>query len=122
MKEKVFNLFLFIENEVIVELGACCHEWGGADAHKLAFLQREVSADLAKATRFPMPKRYHLVFPDGATGTGLQYQSYQQLAAMQQHLDLFEEVFIQLAAPQNPLICITPIVDGKPRVEAITRF
>jgi hypothetical protein len=68
-----------------------------------------------------MPKRYHLVFPDGRTRTGIQYQSYQQLVRMRRHLDLFEEVFAHFGASDNPLMCITPIVEGKPRVEGVAQ-
>lgn len=121
MREKVFNLFLFIEDEIIVGLGARCHQTEGSDGEKIAFLQRQVKHDLPAAQRFSMPTRYQLVFPDGRTGTGIQYQSYQQLARLQRHLDLFEEVFTHFGASENPLMCITPVVDGKPRIEAVTQ-
>jgi hypothetical protein len=121
VKEKVFNLFLFIKDDIIIGLGARCHQADGTDREKMALLQRQVKHDLPNAERFPMPKRYHLVFPDGTTGTGIQYQNYQQLAMMQRHLDLFEEVFTYLGASDTPLMCITPIVDEKPRVDAVTQ-
>jgi hypothetical protein len=120
VKEKIFNLFLFVEEEIIVGLGARCHQGEGSDQEKVAFLQRQVKHDLTGAERFPIPERYHLVFPDGRTHTGIQYQSYQQLARLQRHLDLFEEVFAHFGASDNPLICITPVVDGKPRIEGVT--
>jgi hypothetical protein len=120
VKEKVFNLFLFVEGEAIVGLGARCHHTEGSDQEKVALLQRQVKHDLADAERFPMPKRYQLVFPDGRTGTGIQYQTYQKLAMLHRHLDLFEEIFTHFGASDSPLMCITPIVHGKPRVEGVT--
>jgi hypothetical protein len=120
VKEKVFNLFLFVDDDIIVGLGARCHHAEGSDREKIAFLQRQMRHDLAQADRFPMPKRYQLVFPDGRTGTGVQYQTYQKLAMLQRHLDLFEEVFTHFGASDSPLMCITPIVDGRPRVECVT--
>ena len=122
MKEKTFNLFLFVENEIIVGLGASCHESDGSDGEKLSFLQRQVKYDLPGAFRFPMPKHYHLVFPDGTTGTGIQYQNYQQLAVLQRRLDLFEEVFPHFGASDSPLMCITPVLNGKAKIEAVTHF
>lgn len=122
MKEKIFNLFLFIESDIIVGLGARCHQADGSDREKLALLQRQVKHDLPGAERFPMPDRYQLVLPDGRTGTGLQYQSYQKLALLQRHLDLFEDIFTHFGASDNPLMCITPVVDDKPRVEAVSRL
>jgi hypothetical protein len=104
VKEKVFNLFLFVENDIIIGLGARCHLAEGSDREKIAFLQRQVKHDLARAEQFPIPTRYRLVFPDGRTGTGIQYHSYQQLALLQRHLDMFEELFIHYEAPDNPLI------------------
>ncbi len=93
----------------------------GSDREKLAFLQRQVKHDLPGAVRFTMPNRYQLAFPDGTTGTGIQYHNYQRLVMMQQHLDLFEEIFTHFGASDNPLMCITPIVDDKPKIEAVTQ-
>ena len=80
-KEKVFNLFLFVEDDIIIGLGGRCHQAEGSDQEKLAFLQRQVNHDLRGAERFPMPMRYHLVFPDGRTGTGIQYQINRDITA-----------------------------------------
>jgi hypothetical protein len=122
MSEKVFNLFLFVENDIIVGLGARCHEAHGSDREKLSFLHRQVKHDPTAAIRFPVPRRYQLVFPDGTTGTGLQYQSYQTLAMLQRYLDLFEDIFTHFQASDSPLMCITPIVAGEPRIEAVSRL
>ena len=119
MKEKIFNLFLFIEDEVIVGLGVRCHQADGSDREKLALLQRQVKHDLPGAERFPMPARYVLVFPDGGRAAGIRYQSYQELSRMQKHLDLLEEIFTHFGASNNPLMCITAVVDGKPKIEAV---
>jgi hypothetical protein len=121
VKEKVFNVFLFVEDAIIIGLGARCHHADGSDREKIAFLQRQVKHDLAQAERFPIPTRYRLVFSDGRIGTGSQYQCYLQLALLQRHLELFEEVFIHYQAPDSPLMCITPIVGGKPRADAVTQ-
>ncbi len=32
---------------------------------------------------------------------------------------VFEEVFAHFGGPQDPLSCITPIADGKPKIEAV---
>jgi hypothetical protein len=122
VQEKIFNLFLFIEDDIVVGLGARCHQAEGSDREKLAYLQRQVKHDLPRAERFAMPKRYHLVFADGRTGTGIQYQSYQRLAMLQRHLDLFEEIFTHFGASASPLMCITPIVHDQPKIEAVTQF
>jgi hypothetical protein len=120
--EKTFNLFLFVDGDPIIQLGACCHEQEGSDRQKLSFLQSRVEADLPGAERFPIPDRYKLVRPGGTGTTGLRYQSYLDLSRLGKHLELFEEVFVHFGAPNNPLMCITPVVDGKPRVDTVTGF
>ena len=120
MKEKVFNLFVFVTDEVIHETGAVCHERNGTDKEKLAYLQAQVQADLPNAKRYSVADRYVLVRP-GSPGTPgrLRYQSYQELASIGRHTEFFEEVFQHLCGPDNPLMCVTPIVDGRPRVDAV---
>jgi hypothetical protein len=39
---------------------------------------------------------------------------------LQRHLDLFEKIFTHYGASDSPLMCITPIVDNKPKVERVT--
>lgn len=42
MKELIFNLFLFIEDGNIYELGAVVHYKDGTDPDKISFLQAQV--------------------------------------------------------------------------------
>lgn len=51
MIEKIYNLFIFIKNNIIYELGVAVHEIKGTDSEKLAFLQTHVHTDLKKAIR-----------------------------------------------------------------------
>jgi hypothetical protein len=120
--EKIFNLFLFIEGDLVTKLGCRCHEMGGSDRDKLAFLQASVNSDLVEASEFPVPDRYLLVAQGGTRSVGLRYDGYMQLSTLGRHLEVFEEVFSHFDGPSNPLTCITPIVDGKPKIEAISRF
>ena len=47
-------------------------------------------------------------------------ESYRGLERLGRHQGLFDEIFAQCNAGTNPLCCITPIVDGKPKIERIT--
>lgn len=49
MPEKLFNLFRFVTDDIIRQIGAGRHERGGGDAEKLAFLQLQVTADFPNA-------------------------------------------------------------------------
>ena len=128
MTERIFNLYLFIESGltlsgVIRELGATVHEQSGTDADKIAFLQKQATADLTEARRFAVPERYVLVAVNSdATRNGLDYRGYERLVQGGRYLELFEEVFEAMNASDDPLICITPVVDGKVQIKAIQQM
>jgi len=114
MEEKIFNLFLFISDGIIKEIGAFFHKKSGNDESKLSFLQSMIEQDLSKVKRYPVPKRYIIYDENNLEKSGfIRYQSYQDLALTGNQIDFFEEIFEDLKAPKNPLMCITPVVDGK---------
>jgi len=41
---------------------------------------------------------------------------------MGRQTEFFEEVFQHLGAPENPLMCVTPIVNGQPMIQGIERW
>ena len=112
--ERVFNLFLFVEHGVIATYGAKCHKMSGTEPYKLAHLQSLVNDDVLQSRRFPIPKSFVLV--NSATGTRLDgaisVGMFYELVARGRHLTIFEEAFVVLNAPRDPLFCITPVVDG----------
>lgn len=126
MRETIYNLFLFIQEDLIKELGVVAHDADGADAEKLRQLQAAASADHHQARRYPVPDRFHVVVTlDGVERHipgRLSYPGYLQLAAVGRHLELFESLFEDVGAPPDPLTCITPIVDGEPRIEAVEAY
>lgn len=128
MTERIFNLYLFIQSRpassgIIQELGAMVHEHSGTDAEKIAFLQSQAKADLTEAQRFAVPERYVLVTANSeATQSGLDYRGYERLVQGGRHLELFEEIFKAMNAPADPVICITPVVDGKIEIKAIQKM
>jgi hypothetical protein len=118
MIERIVNLFLFIQNDIIDELGAVIYEKSGADEEKIAFLQRQVDADSGKAERFPVPKRYSIKNPGtNKWESALHYEDFRRLARMGCEFEVFREVFQALNIPSTPLVCVTPIVEGKPRID-----
>lgn len=123
MQERIFNLYLYITGVVINELGVLSYEMDGTDQTKLSFLQSHSLLDYQQAKHYPLPNRYRRYDVEtGTETTGLAYDRYQQLSRMGRNLELFEEIFEELGAPSDPLICITPIVDGTPRVQATSRI
>ena len=56
LNERIFNLFLFISDGIIRELGGSSHEVDGSDEEKFLFLQRHVETDVTQlaGSRFPI--------------------------------------------------------------------
>ena len=52
----------------------------------------------------------------------IRYQSYVQLASIGKQIEFFEEVFQDLGASHNPLMCVTAIVDGQPQIEGFGKL
>lgn len=107
MRERIYNLFFYVENAVITSLGIVVHETGGTDDEKISFLQSVVNTDFKSAERYSLRKP-------------LPWAEYQAMERLGQNLELFEEAFEKKNAPQQPLTVLTPIVDGSPRIMAIT--
>ncbi len=128
MLEKIFNLYLFVQSgstlpNIIRELGAVVHDCSGTDDAKLAFLQEHAGDDLKAARRFPLPERYTLASANAAaTQTGLTYSGYDRLVQLGRYLEVFEEVLQAMDGPADPLICITPVVDGVIQVAGVQKL
>lgn len=123
MTEKTFNLFIFVKNDIIYELGVVVHEQEGTDQEKLAFLQSQTMTDLKKAIRFLIPSRY--LIEDEVTGktiNALKYEKFRTLTQMNLHTQVFEEIFQSFNASQTPLFCLTPVIDGELKIDAIQEF
>lgn len=114
MTEKIFNLFLFIENGIVHKLGAVCHRMSGSDQEKTDFLRSQAETDLAGAKLHPVPERYILLTDDTSELGKIRYQSYAEEAAqLFGPYDIFEEILVEFRAPRNLLACISPVEDGK---------
>lgn len=112
--ERIFNLFVFVEHGLISTYGAVCHKINGTEYYKFAYLQSRVEADVLESRRFPIRKSLrHL---DSATGIlhegAVSPEWFYRLASWGSHLPIFEEAFVAMNAPSDPLFCITPVVDG----------
>lgn len=119
MKETILNLFLFAEGNVITELGAVPHCIDGTDQEKIFFLQCEVADDFDKAKRFPIPSKY-LHSDLSVHSAGLLQDKYNAMMRCGSHLEVFEEIFQSFSLPDEPLVVITPVVNGKVVIDAIT--
>lgn len=118
MSERVFNLFLICEDMIIKELGVASHETSGGDEEKIAFLRARVETDFLIATRYPVPDRFRVVFTTGTKlPRALPYQAFQYMANAGRPLEVFEEILEELAAPPDPMTCVTPVIGGRPEYD-----
>lgn len=106
MREPTFNLFLYVKMPSVTELGAVVHDLDGSDHEKISALQLLVDSDYQIARRYK-PSR------------PLSWQDYESLMRLGRELEVFEEIFRDNNAPSQPLVAITPIVDGKPQFHAV---
>jgi hypothetical protein len=120
MSERAVNLFLYVEGGVIRSLGAVAHDLDGDDGHILTILRSQVGVDASLADRHPLPVTNIKSWLGIDVEQGLPFDVYSYLERTGQALLLFECVLQAVKASQRPLVCITPIVDGKPQIEILT--
>ncbi len=121
--ERIFNLYLIIQSSIIRALAAKSHDSNGSEDELIIFLQNHVEEDFATAQYFPIPVRYQFYdLNTSKSSPGLKYDTFMDLAGEGLQLHVFEEVFKTLGASSRPLVCITPIVEGKPKIQVVIKF
>jgi hypothetical protein len=105
MNEIILNIFLIINNNIVEEFRAYSYEMEGGDDRKINFLKSRAKDDYDKSIRFDAPT--------DKNGKFMNYNKFHKLEKRGMHFQLFEEIFQRYGVPENPLICVTPVVDGK---------
>jgi hypothetical protein len=105
MNEIILNIYLVINDDFVVEFRAIAYEMEGGDENKIKFLKSKAKEDFDKAYRFDAPVN--------AKGKYMLYKSFSKLEKRGRQFELFEEIFSSFKVPQNPLICVTPVLNGK---------
>lgn len=57
--------------------------------------------------------------PANSKGQFMKYKQFARLEEKGMHFELFEEIFNKFSVPENPLVCVTPVVDGEILAEEI---
>jgi hypothetical protein len=105
MNEIILNIYLIINDGSVVEFRAVAYEKEGGDDRKIAFLKSKAVDDFEKA--------YHFNAPTDKNGKFMPYRKFARLESRGKQFELFEEIFRNFNIPENPLVCVTPVVDGK---------
>lgn len=105
MIEKIVNIYLIIDGNYITELKAIAYEIDGNDNEKIEFLKSQAKSDLNRAINFDIPQ--------SNKGELMTYREFNKLAKYGTEYKLFERIFEYFELPENPLICVNPIVNGE---------
>ena len=109
--ESAHNLFYFVRDGIIESLGVASHRLHGTDDEKLTMLRARVDSDYTQCKRFDVPTEWK------SPGKNFSVDSYRALERLGKSGLLFENVFDAIGASRMPLVCITPIVDGMPKID-----
>ena len=99
MNEIILNIYLIINNGLVQEFRVVSYEMEGGDDRKIEFLKTQAKEDYPKAIIFDAP-----------SDEKEQFMSYKKRGM---HFQLFEHIFQKFGVAENPLICVTPVVDGE---------
>lgn len=105
MFEIILNIYLVIENGNVVSFRAKGYEIEGNDESKISFLKKNALNDFESSYLFNAPQN--------KKGEFMPYKKFSKLESQGMQYRLFEEIFERFKVPQNPIICVTPVVDGK---------
>src|SRR5690349_11033815 len=114
MSERAVNLFLFVDNDIIKELGVVAHDLDGSEDQKIEALKSNVATDFAKASRYPIPVANIKAWLGIDAKQGLPLEAYWYLARTGNPLHIFEDSLQAVGAPMTPLYCTTAIVNEAP--------
>jgi hypothetical protein len=76
----------------------------GSDDEKIQFLKSKAKEDFYKSEKYHAPQNRKEQF--------MPYSKFAKLESQGLQFQLFEEIFSKYGVPQNPLVCVTPVVDG----------
>ncbi|OGU62365.1 MAG: hypothetical protein A2V66_06590 [Ignavibacteria bacterium RBG_13_36_8] len=103
--ETILNIYLVIEKNHVAAFRAKAYELEGDDEDKIKFLKGCAKKDFESAYRFDAPTN--------RLGNFMKYNKFAKLEEQGMQYRLFEEIFEKFNVPQNPLICVTPVMDGE---------
>ena len=105
MSETILNIYIIIDNDFVVKFKAKAYESDEGDKEKIRYLKSRVKDDFNSAYVFDAPQN--------EKGEFMSYSRFAKLEKRGLQFQLFEEMFSSFNVPENPLICVTPVVDGQ---------
>ncbi len=103
--ETILNIYLIIEDQYVKALRAVKYTLDGDDESKITYLKNNAVAGFETSEEFPAPK--------DKDGEFMKYSKFSKLERRGMHFFLYSELFEAYGTPDNPLICVTPVVNGE---------
>ena len=103
--ETILNIYLVIDNDRVIGFKAKSYQQEGSDDSMIKFLKEHAREDFSSAYNFDAPQNKRGMF--------MKYSHFSKLESQGMQYRLFEEIFEQFKVPENPLVCVTPVVNGK---------
>lgn len=103
--ETILNIYLIIDDNYVVAFKAKGYERDGDDKSKIQFLKESAREDFKSAYVFEAPKNNK--------GNFMKYSQFSKLEKQGMQYNLFEEIFEKFNAPSQPIVCVTPVVNGE---------
>jgi hypothetical protein len=105
MNEIILNIYLIINSGLVEEFRVVSYETEGGDDRKIDFLKSHAKEDYPKAIIFDSPS--------DDKGKFISFDKFHKLEKRGMHFQLFEDIFQKFGVAENPLVCVTPVVDGE---------
>ncbi|MBK8506053.1 MAG: hypothetical protein IPL46_29975 [Saprospiraceae bacterium] len=122
MKEKVYNIFVIFEDEILVKTGYVMHEIAGTDEEKIEFLHAKVFVDKDNMVVNGISESYKITDKHGGQRTGISLDSYNSMLFNGTSGVITENIFQKTDAPENPLTISTAIVNGEVKIDETRTF
>ena len=117
--EQIYNLFYYVDNDIITKVGAVAYKQDGSDDYKIKFLQSKVEDDYKVAQLFDLPDKFKILV-NSEVINGVDSVTYKNICSQGFGLIIFNNIYKYYNAPSDSLIVITPIVDGSIKIEGFT--
>ena len=105
MLETILNIYLIIDDDFVTAFKVRSHTIEGDDEDKINHLKTNAYTDYTDADTYEAPRNKR--------GYQMMYNQFAKLEKRGMHFQLFEEIFNDYDIPEHPLVCVTPVVDGK---------
>lgn len=116
--EQIFNLYYFVNLDIITEVGVVVHEIAGTDKEKIQYLKDNYEKDFNRLKKFEIPDGFS-IRQYGVVKKGIDHASYRDLCNQGHSLLIYENIFREYGASASPLVLFTPVFDGKIKIEGV---